>query len=298
MTLLVALWFTPLLYGQQMVTVTGCLASNGGGFTLGAANRAYQVAGNAGQLQSHVNQTVQISGRLNDHTHSGGGTPSIAVERIQMLVASCPAPKDMPSAVTGKAGNESDAIPYSSTATAGQTTPPVQTPDGIAQEPGTHPGPEPTRSAGGRNYPAPPRAAEGIGQTAQRADSEATAADRAEIEPGKTLGVGSEGQRSAPQESTSAASVNAVKTVEITGGGLSPARLVIRPGQRIVWKNSTQSAVSLSASQPHEFHSGSIQPGADFQQVFNAPGVYSYAVSVNGRTLKGEVVVESGSSSR
>ena len=98
-----------------------------------------------------------------------------------------------PEPVTGKTGNQATHIPDTTSGSAGQETPGVQTNNGAQQQPGKHqelkgsnaPQPNPQQQPG-----APPNW-EQVGQSPQAGDIDAAAASRAEIggEGGHTLGV-------------------------------------------------------------------------------------------------------------
>jgi copper-containing nitrite reductase len=96
-------------------------------------------------------------------------------------------------------------------------------------------------------------------------------------------------------------------TVGMTEMAFTPVKIVVKAGQKVTWKNSSQvihnvvddadkainkSDVSVpNAAQP--FHSEFLQPGQVFTRVFTVPGVYRYVCTLHeGNGMKGTVIVK------
>jgi copper-containing nitrite reductase len=96
-------------------------------------------------------------------------------------------------------------------------------------------------------------------------------------------------------------------TVGMTDMAFTPVKIVVKAGQKVTWKNSSQvihnvvddadkainkSDVSVpNAAQP--FHSEFLQPGQIFTRVFTVPGVYRYVCTLHeGNGMKGTVIVK------
>jgi len=88
--------------------------------------------------------------------------------------------------------------------------------------------------------------------------------------------------------------------VDITDTGFTPAKLEVKAGQTVVWKNTTQKEHTVTADEkkPGEaaddkpiFDSGPLKPGAVFQHTFDKAGTYGYHCS-NHKDMKGSVVVK------
>jgi plastocyanin len=96
-------------------------------------------------------------------------------------------------------------------------------------------------------------------------------------------------------------------TVGMTEMAFTPVKIVVKAGQKVTWKNSSEvihnvvddagkainkSDVSVpNGGQP--FHSEFIQPGQVFTRVFSVPGVYRYVCTLHeGNGMKGMVVVK------
>jgi copper-containing nitrite reductase len=96
-------------------------------------------------------------------------------------------------------------------------------------------------------------------------------------------------------------------TVGMTEMAFTPVKIVIKAGQKVTWKNSSQAihnvvdddakAVNKSdVSLPNSvrpFHSEFLQPGQVFTRVFTVPGVYRYVCTLHeGNGMKGTVIVK------
>ena len=96
-------------------------------------------------------------------------------------------------------------------------------------------------------------------------------------------------------------------TVGMTEMAFTPVKIVVKAGQKVTWKNSSElihnvvddagkainkSDVSVpNGGQP--FHSEFLQPGQVFTRVFTVPGVYRYVCTLHeGNGMKGMVVVK------
>lgn len=96
-------------------------------------------------------------------------------------------------------------------------------------------------------------------------------------------------------------------TVGMTEMAFTPVKIVVKAGQKVTWKNSSQvihnvvddaakainkSDVSLPNS-AQSFHSEFLQPGQVFTRVFTVPGVYRYVCTLHeGNGMKGTVIVK------
>jgi plastocyanin len=96
-------------------------------------------------------------------------------------------------------------------------------------------------------------------------------------------------------------------TVGMTEMAFTPLKIVVKAGQKVTWKNSSQvihnvvddaakainkSDVSLPNS-AQSFHSEFLQPGQVFTRVFTVPGVYRYVCTLHeGNGMKGTVIVK------
>jgi plastocyanin len=96
-------------------------------------------------------------------------------------------------------------------------------------------------------------------------------------------------------------------TVGMTAMAFTPVKIVIKAGQKVTWKNSSQvihnvvdddakavkkSDVSLPSS-VRPFHSEFLQPGQVFTRVFTVPGIYRYVCTLHeGNGMKGTVIVK------
>jgi plastocyanin len=69
-----------------------------------------------------------------------------------------------------------------------------------------------------------------------------------------------------------------------------PARLVVKPGTRVVWTNQGQVAHTVTA-EDGSFESGEIQPGGERSITFSRPGTYAYHCTPHP-FMKGVVVVQ------
>jgi len=96
-------------------------------------------------------------------------------------------------------------------------------------------------------------------------------------------------------------------TVGMNGFSFVPPKTVIKAGQKVTWKDSSdaihdvvddagKAVNSADVHVPHgvkPFDSGWIQPGQTFSHTFTTPGVYQYACTLHeGYGMKGTVVVK------
>lgn len=105
---------------------------------------------------------------------------------------------------------------------------------------------------------------------------------------------------------SSSAGVGPAITVGMTDMAFAPAKIVIKAGQKVVWKNSSQvihdvvddanKAMSKADVQRpagvQSFASAFLQPGQTFSQVFTKPGTYRYVCTLHeGSGMKGTIIV-------
>ena len=287
--------------------LTGCVnRSPDGTLQLGLRSGAlYRLQGRTTLLEKHVNQIVRVFGQPQK---AAEGTPVLVVNGVQAIAGTCTAalPGKNPEPVEGKVGEDELAFPVSTTAAADETTPGFQTESSLAQSPGGKNVPA-TQSRHLARSPYAPAAPDQVAESESAANVNAEAASRAEILPGNTLGVGASAANAAPAGATQNASRAA--TVDITGNGsvqLSPARLNIRAGQTVQWRNSSGQVREIIAnpakSKPpgnallpagvNPFDSGFLRPNATFSYRFTVPGVYRYFCDLNSsQQVVGEVIV-------
>lgn len=296
------------LLGQpQPVQLVGCLSQvpNGGvQFQANPSGTTYFLQGNGSALTQHLNQIVSITGS-SAGKENGNQAPTFVVQTIDVVHQSCTAPlHGKPVAVVGKAGEGQVAIPVTTSKSTGQTTPGFQTETVLAQAPPNN----------GRSVPLSaqmPKLSYSPGNTAQAnqsavgADLYAQAATRSEIQPGSTLGA-----NLPPATVSVGRTVVYPAMVELRGDQkqeFSPARVTIKVGGAVQWKNTSNllleisdnpnkikeasSTASPAGSRP--FDSGFIRPGATFTQTFSVPGTYHYFCFFNcSGTVTGEVLVQ------
>jgi plastocyanin len=96
-------------------------------------------------------------------------------------------------------------------------------------------------------------------------------------------------------------------TIGMRGMSFFPAKIVVKVGQKVTWKDSTEAihnvvddaAKAANREDVHvpagakPFDSGWMQPGQAFSHVFTTPGVYRYACTLHeGYGMQGTVVVK------
>ena len=97
--------------------------------------------------------------------------------------------------------------------------------------------------------------------------------------------------------------------VEMTSSHMfSPREVTIRPGESVLWKNSSNDThtVTADASKVADrdnvvlptgakpFHSGEIRPGKTWRQTFTTPGTYKYVCTLHEKDgMTGRVIVRS-----
>ena len=163
-----------------------------------------------------------------------------------------------------------------------------------------HPGNSPAERPYGPGNPAQ------AAQSAAAAELYADAATRSEIQPGNTLGA--ETPLSNPGTETQNPDHRIV--VELRGDGrpeFVPARVTIKTGQTVTWKNASTEVMEVAANpatarpgtqsalppNTKPFDSGLLQPGEAFSYTFTTPGVYRYFCSANcSGSPAGEVIVQ------
>ena len=186
---------------QSGTSLEGCLSRGGSdNFVLSepAWDRHYPVQGNNAALSQNVGRWVRLQGVLKPQPGNPSAAPTFEASGVQMLRASCTeqsAPGESPMSAGGKTGNRGDAIPESSTATAGTPTPAWQSDAGRAQQPGKHTIPDSTAPQNQAKYGAPPNW-EQVGQGRQTADNHSAKVEQTEV--GSSYGtLGVQGNRPA-----------------------------------------------------------------------------------------------------
>ncbi len=78
-----------------------------------------------------------------------------------------------------------------------------------------------------------------------------------------------------------------VAYIKITATGFSPSSIIINTGDKVIWTNSSNSAVQIN-SDPHPKHNlypilnlGAVLPGQNTRLVFGTPGTYTYHNHLN-----------------
>ena len=277
----------------------------------------FQLRGQTNVLEEHVNQLVRIFGETASGDNDNKSPSTLIVDRVEALSQSCTSalPAKELRGVPGKVGEDAVAVPQTTTATENQTTPGFQTENAAAPSTGSQ-----NRSSIRAIEPStgPPRPDQ-IAQSQASADMNASAVERSEITPGRSLGVSgydtTAGTVPAGTQPASGASANAPSShvvVTITGSGtpkLSPSKVTIKKGETVQWLNSsaavqelidnpareTKSGAALPAS-AKPFDSGFLRQGERYERLFSVPGVYHYVCKVNNSTnpvqALGEVIVQ------
>lgn len=278
-----------------------------GGLELGSpSGNSYRLRGDSQLLLRHINQLAKVHGRLN-RASEGEALPVLDVEAIDRISDSCasPLPTGKPQTAVGKVGEGEVAVPLTTTASVDETTPGFQT-ETIEDEGPPNSG----RSSPPGNSPA--ERPYGPGNPAQAAQSTAAAelyadaATRSEIQPGNTLGAAT--ALASPGRETQ--SPEHAILVQLRGDGQQefvPARVTIKAGETVTWKNASSDAREVAANpaaakpgtqsalppNTKPFDSGLLQPGETFSYTFNTPGVYRYFCSANcSASPAGEVIVQ------
>jgi plastocyanin len=277
----------------------------------------FVVRGETKLVEEHVNQLVRVFGEPSRSGNDNNALPALTVDRVQVLAESCTSvlPAKQFEEVPGKVGEDSVAVPVTTTSTDDRTTPGFQTQAASAQLSGSQSA-SPTQTV---EPPTAPPHPEQVAQSEAAANVDARAVERTEILPGSTLGVsGSAGTIAALPASQTVAGAPAelsAKPVIVTISGhavpkLSAPRVSIRAGQTVEWLNSTATMQEIIANparaeQPSSamlpagvqpFDSGFLRPDHSFQYRFTVPGVYRYFCKLNNfnkaAPVEGEVIVE------
>ena len=130
------------LLAQTQGQFVGCVSQISGGglqFQARPSGNTYLLQGDNLVLTQHVNQMVRMSA---SPVSSGNGTrraPALLVQTIDLISRSCTSglPPETPVSVAGKVGEGQVAVPMTTTASSGQTTPGFQTEAITDQEPPT-----------------------------------------------------------------------------------------------------------------------------------------------------------------
>ena len=273
----------------------------------------FLLRGQTNLLEEHVNQLVRVFAETAPRSNDNNPLPTLIAGRVQILAKSCTSvlPSKQLDGVPGKVGEDSVAVPLTTTFTEDLATPGFQT--------------EAARARGlqspsfGLDSPAAPVHAEQVAQSEAAANLNAGAVERTEILPGSALGVG--GSAANPEttppgvERATHSPAKSVSPMRVTIDGnaapkLSPPRVTIKVGQSVQWLNSSGTVQEVIANPARETHlsgaalpanakpfdSGFLQHGHSFEHQFNVPGVYHYVCKVNNLThpvqATGEVIVQ------
>ena len=212
----VTIWAITAMAQQQIIQ--GCVGSDSNsGYTLRdvSTGKTYKLRGAEAQVEQNVGHEVTAVGFVEKQ--------EFEVKSVSSVASTCTLPSQSPIAATGKIGNEGDVIPVTSSASAGITTPGVETQAGRAQSPGD----QTNLSEGGSKPASQPRAAPGapvpaeqIGQNPASAERIASSAERAEINNSRhQLGVNAQPNYSQSAQQQTARANQAAKT----GPASSPA---------------------------------------------------------------------------
>jgi len=193
--------------------------------------------------------------------------------------------------IAGKTGIAADAIPVTTTASVGQTTPAADVNRSKIKSP-------PAPQAGAPPVP------EQTMQNPNAANRYAIAADRAEV--GRSEGTLGTGNESGGNVCQSNGNVRPAVVVRMQDNSYSPQRVTITAGQAVEWQNSTADPHSVTFDPSHAingkdvalpmnaqpFNSGEI-PGSDkCVHTFEVPGTYRYFCTQHeGDGMVGEVIV-------
>lgn len=297
----------------------GCLNRlPNGTLQLGAvpSGQLFIIRGSTNALEEHVNQLVRVFGASSPRGSNDNVLPTLIVNRVQAVAESCTSilPGQQFESVPGKVGEDLVAVPVTSTPTEAETTPGFQT------EAATGSRSQSVPLSWTAEPPAAPAHPDQVAQSEAAANVNSSAVERTEILPGATLGVGLTAGSKEPQSARAelaAAGSGTVHTrnavVTISGHQtpqLSPAKVEVKVGQSVAWRNSsgtvqevvanpargTRASNATLPADARPFDSGFLRPGHSFRHTFSVPGVYRYFCKVNGLNnsaqVTGEVVVE------
>jgi hypothetical protein len=171
----------------------GCLTEipNGGfQFEASPSGTVYVLSGNSDELAQHVHEFVRVRASRVPSKNDNQAPLRLSVQTIDVIGQSCTSvlPGENPVAVGGKAGEGQVAVPLTTSASAGETTPGFQTETIAGQEPPNNGRSMAVSSRAVRPPYAPSNTAQAA-QSAAAANRYAEAATRSEIQPGKTLGT-------------------------------------------------------------------------------------------------------------
>ena len=298
---LFSLLLPPLGHAREK-KIRGCLTISNGSYSVYDSDdsNTYLLQGDTAKLKHLGGKEIEASGddtpvkagfhRLNLTEYKPTGDCKAALNSL-VRPGDRNKPGEQPVPITGKTGIVADAVPVTTTASVGQTTPPAEVDKSKIQSP------RPAK-------PGAPPVAEQTMQNPSAADRYAVAAERAEIGAGNgTLGVtGTAG------EATQASSSNRrpAVVVRMDQNSYSPATVTIAAGQTVVWKNMTMEPHSVTLDPQHAidqkdvmlpaaampFDSGNLPTSARYQHTFSVPGTYRYFCTQHeGDGMVGEVIV-------
>jgi plastocyanin len=283
--------------------VRGCLKVENGSYSVydGDDSNTYLLQGNTARLNALGGKEIEASGE--DKPVKAG------VHRLQVKdykqIGNCTAalnslvrPSDRNTKqgepvvpIAGKTGVVADSIAVTTTASVGQTTPPVDVNRSKIKNP-------PASAAGAPPVP------EQIMQNPDAANRNAIAADRAEV--GRSEGTLGASNQIGGDVCQSNGNVHPAAVVRMQNDSYLPQRVTITAGQAVEWRNTTTSPHTVTLDPSHAingkdvafpanaqpFNSGEI-PGSDkCVHTFDVPGTYRYFCTQHeGDGMVGEVVV-------
>jgi plastocyanin len=290
---------------QNTKTVRGCVVFNKRDILLRQmpGGQLYKLEGDTHNLEKALNHTVEVQGT--ERPGSGNKAAILKVESSKDL-GECPNASRSLSLqnantggepavpVAGKTGIEGTAVPVTSSASVGQTTPPAN--ENRRQLPSPP-----------RPQPGQPPVPENAGQNPSQAEKMAVAASRAEI--GTSEGtVGVQAQPGPGTVNSQNSGARPARVVQMGDNEFEPSRVTIAVGQAIEWKNNTgdphtvtlapdRALVPADAGLPagaQPFDSGTVPAGMSYRHTFTTPGTYRYFCTLHeGNGMVGEVVVTS-----
>jgi hypothetical protein len=150
------------------------------------SGKLFLLGGETNSAEEHLNQLVRVFGELDWPNTSNNVPPTLKVVRVQALAKSCTStlPTRKMEAVPGKVGEDTVAVPLTTTLSEDRTTPGFQTQAATAGSDGLQNNRQKFES------PAAPPRPEQVAQSEAAANLNASAVERTEILPGSTLGAG------------------------------------------------------------------------------------------------------------
>lgn len=294
--------------GQAETQLDGCVSAiPGGGLQLAAVRSGtrYVLKGDAGLLLRNLHRLVRVRGVVSGNAAQNSAEQVFTVRELEEIAATCtsPLPAQVPVAVVGKAGEGQVAIPITTSASAGQTTPGFQTESVMDQEP-PQSGRSRARPGAEQASPYAPSNVAQAAQTSEAADRYAESATRTEIQPGNTLGaenyVASSGTENVTSPRYTSVQLRGDETQQF-----SPATITVKVGTVVKWTNLSNKTHEITSNPGKQlsttvlppggkpFDSGFLRPGASFTFSFQVPGVYRYFCLIDCKgNPSGSVIVQ------